>query len=367
MSKKNFFIILSVNILFILFVFFMIHLKTSGDKKSDNLEVPVCDKTMYSCKNDDDCKKCKESAEQGVEMSCVEVSNQTGKICSRTNATKSPCNINMGGVNVWTAWDGVERMEWDCKCMQPTFAAGTNDSGKTVCNLNPDICKNGTFTWNTKFNKPPSESFCFCNPGYSLYVNGNKPLCIPNDSLTSYLYTSTLKYAQYDNKNCPNMCSGNGFCGRDPRGCICKPGCKGDDCSDCIVPANEVYFYDLGGSSETRYKITKQTMNQKAIELDAVVANRQQLIYAQSKGFDCCSIGWCYDDNRKAATCIVINTVWDDSSCANIGIIDVNPSPEMAGVFLFGIRPDLPKLLATTIVPCIADFSKTQKSMFDKK
>ena len=239
MSKKLIIISISLVIIIIIIIAILYHPNRNDSPKNPIIGNPKCGQTLYSCNTDIDCEKCEETIDKGVELSCIQLDGQSGKICSlKPSAIKSECNANMGGINVWTAWDNPDRMEWDCFCTRPDWASGPSVSGssgtagKTVCNLNPDICVNGSFTWDTSFNVDPNPGFCFCNDGYSLYTNNNYPICIPNDPLTEYMYTD---YYTKDERICQNNCSGNGYCSAKPNlansHCICKDGFSGDDCS----------------------------------------------------------------------------------------------------------------------------------------
>jgi len=242
-SKKQKIILVFVIIIIIIIIIIAL-LKFNHKSNNDNsnhknpiIGSPKCSKIMYSCNTDNDCKKCEETIDEGVELSCIQMEGQTGKICSLNPAIKSKCNSKMGAVNVWTAWDNPDRMEWDCFCTRPDWASAPDSLGKTVCNLNPDICKNGTFTWDTSFNVDPNPGFCFCNEGHSLYTNNDYPICVPNDTLTEYMYSSGRTYNK-DKRSCTllNNCSGNGYCNPkisilDTDECICKNGFSGKDCS----------------------------------------------------------------------------------------------------------------------------------------
>lgn len=152
-----------------------------------------CDKNPTTCTTDSDCHKCEEY-HQKVEMSCVQFNGPKGpKYCSSTNAKKN-CNVKFGGVNVWSDWDNPDRMEWDCLCGDGSYAAGADPNG-TTCDINPDICANGTFTWTVDTGKAPDSSFCICPEDTVKYVSkeGGYPICVPNDPLTELMYSDTYE------------------------------------------------------------------------------------------------------------------------------------------------------------------------------
>lgn len=186
-----------------------------------------CGHTMLSCTTDNDCHNCQEFR-QGVQMSCVQSQGSSGgKVCAPTNA-KQECKTEYGGINVWSEWDNPDRMEWDCLCVTGNYAAGANPDGNTVCNINPDICQKGTFTWDVSKKTNPDAGYCFCPSGTTMYtqISGGYPICIPTDGLTEMMYTDL--YAK-DGRSCPNLCV-RGTCGKDSK-CVCDMGW--DDGADC--------------------------------------------------------------------------------------------------------------------------------------
>lgn len=187
-----------------------------------------CGQTMLPCSTDTDCHKCKEF-HSGVQMSCVQPQgSKGGKVCAPSNA-KQVCNATLGGINVWSEWDNPDRMEWDCLCGDGSYAGGADADGNTVCNINPDICQGGTFTWNVDKKTNPDAGYCFCPKGTTLYtqISGGYPICIPPDAVTGMMYGDL--YTK-DGRDCPNLCGSRGTCGKDSK-CVCDIGWGGG--ADC--------------------------------------------------------------------------------------------------------------------------------------
>lgn len=188
-----------------------------------------CGDTMLSCTTDNDCHNCQEF-HQGVQMSCVQPQGSSGgKVCAPTKA-KQECKTEYGGINVWSEWDNPDRMEWDCLCGAGNYAAGAIPDGNTVCNINPDICQKGTFTWDVSKKTNPDAGYCFCPSGTVMYtqISGGYPICIPTDGLTEMMYTDL--YVK-DGRSCPNLCGRRGICGKDSK-CVCEMG-WGGGVGDC--------------------------------------------------------------------------------------------------------------------------------------
>jgi hypothetical protein len=188
-----------------------------------------CGRTMLPCTTDTDCHECQEF-HQGVQMSCVQPEGSSGgKVCAPSNA-KQICNTKLGGINVWSEWDNPDRMEWDCLCSNGSYAGGADADGNTSCNLNPDICQGGTFTWDIDKKTNPDDGYCFCPKGTVLYtqVSGGYPICVPAGDLTEMMYTDL--YVK-DGRSCPNLCGRRGTCGKDNK-CVCDFG-WGNGAGDC--------------------------------------------------------------------------------------------------------------------------------------
>lgn len=188
-----------------------------------------CGQTMLSCKTDNDCHNCQEF-QQGVQISCVQPQGSSGgKVCAPTNS-KQECKTEYGGIDVWSEWDNPDRMEWDCLCGAGNYAAGANPDGNTICNVNPDICQKGTFTWDVSKKTKPDAGYCFCPSGTVMYtqISGGYPICIPSNGLTEMMYTDL--YVK-DGRSCPKLCGRRGICGKDSK-CVCDMG-WGGGAGDC--------------------------------------------------------------------------------------------------------------------------------------
>ena len=159
----------------------------SGQTRQNCTVNPVTCDTTEDCVND-----CLEASE-GLEMICKDITRtpeqekiygKSTKICTDASA-KMECNIDLGGILVYSGSAGDERMEWDCICSYPEYAG--SDGCKTI---NADVCggpsnKSG-FNW-TIANGEPSKQLCECPDGKTLIrTDDNKPICIPSSLINWY-------------------------------------------------------------------------------------------------------------------------------------------------------------------------------------
>jgi len=336
----------------------------SGQTRQNCTVNPVTCDTTEDCVND-----CLEASE-GLEMICKDITRtpeqekiygKSTKICTDASA-KMECNIDLGGILVYSGSAGDERMEWDCICSYPEYAG--SDGCKTI---NADVCggpsnKSG-FNWTIASGDDPSSYPCDCPDGKTLITtDDNKPICVPSSLANWYSDLDTVDTK--DHCLSLNHCSGKGKCNTASNTCTCFPGYTKDDCSEgYYIPPNEVYFYDISNDNSTRYAYTSDQIDAVAKTLTATVATMDQLYFAQLAEFDVCSVGWCvYDetDNIKLA-CTVISTDWSVSGC-NIGV-NVIDNITKAGIFLYGKKPSY---TSPTSSPYIASFSKTKWSQYEK-
>jgi hypothetical protein len=154
-----------------------------------------CLSEMVSCNTNDDCKGlCKN---ENIEIVCEPVlrtssqENLYGKsdrICKPKKPTTVNCDINKGGIWVWSG-DGNTQY-WDCVCAYPSYYGNKYEGCAT---LNPGVCENGTFTYNAIVkNGPPTMDDCTCNDGYvkvsSGAINQNVPVCALKRISNFYTY-----------------------------------------------------------------------------------------------------------------------------------------------------------------------------------
>jgi len=137
----------------------------SFNNSSDNF----CIQNPTKCNSSSDCKKCSDSGE--IEFDCQQAnSKDTQKYCLPTKPTPSNCNTKYG-VLEWTGWNTTETSEWECKCQFPNIAGGEG------CELNSNVCKDGTFTFNNNVMN------CECPENLQLvYTKGDHgdaiPMCV---------------------------------------------------------------------------------------------------------------------------------------------------------------------------------------------
>lgn len=143
------------------------------------------------CSSNDDCKKYCVEAQEGEEIVCQPLKRYTSEqitnygpninVCTLAHPS-SNCNEKYGGLKVWSGWSNPSRMEWDCLCSYSTYA------GRQYCNLNADICKDGSFNWDVTTGKNPSYTDCECKDPNILMktINNQKPLCVPKNIKSWY-------------------------------------------------------------------------------------------------------------------------------------------------------------------------------------
>lgn len=143
---------------------------------------PICQRQKTVCQTDADCKKCVDAEE----MSCVPLDRnknqevkygKSEKVCLPTLPDK-PCNKENGGIWTWTGWADTESMEWDCLCTYPNIAGGEGCE-----NLNPDVCKEGNWTYNASTaTDAPIPGDCACPSGMHLISTepSQTPMCVPS-------------------------------------------------------------------------------------------------------------------------------------------------------------------------------------------
>ena len=126
-----------------------------------------CVKTPVECQSDEDCSKCKDT----IKLTC-QVHNKR-KYCLPLKPDR-PCEPKYGGIWTWTGWTNPQLQEWDCLCLHPEI------SGIEGCTqLNPDVCKNGVYTYNAEtMKRRPLPSDCKCNENQVKIVSNNIPKCI---------------------------------------------------------------------------------------------------------------------------------------------------------------------------------------------
>jgi hypothetical protein len=90
------------------------------------------------------------------------------------------CNLQNGGVYVWSGWGFTEEQNWDCFCSYPEYF------GSSGCQTpNPDLCSGGTIDYSQLENgkSAPTSEICKCPPGTMLLLRGgtNTPYCESTD------------------------------------------------------------------------------------------------------------------------------------------------------------------------------------------
>jgi hypothetical protein len=242
MQPKTKIILLIIGSIFVILLLVWIFYPTKNKKNpipvdpNDYNKCRDCCKKQTFCTNPNDCAKCLETQIDGVEYTCQKLNPQDPnslKVCLPEDA-KPSCNYAHGAIDVWGGYDSPPRMEWDCMCSNGDWAAGVDKNGKTICNINPDICQGGTFTWDSKKDPKPNADMCTCTRKNSaeelsdcltectkvggadeneceatckklasyyqygkLVSSTGKPICVPKDVETTKFYTKngyTLGY-----------------------------------------------------------------------------------------------------------------------------------------------------------------------------
>ncbi len=171
--------------------------------------------------------------------------NTNGKNLSYcvSEKAKIDCNSKHGGIPVLNGSD----MTFECLCSYPLWANGRkcekdeNKDGNTCvssCELNPDICKGGTFNWDlTKVSEEPTASLCECGIDNELIetVDG-LPRCVPVQMRNFYsdieTETENLNTRQIDSINAIKMSS------------IPPHGVQGKKCGDNFCPLPNGICFD---------------------------------------------------------------------------------------------------------------------------
>jgi len=185
-------------------------------------------------------------------------------------------------------------------------------------------------------------------------------------------------------------CSGESTCPAKCNGINCGDGCTtctgncpsgqtcGQDgsCSGPVIDNKEVYFYDLnryqipyltnntvdGKSSIERNQENLNYIKATATGLGASFATSDQLFTEWKNGLDSCNVGWVYDPNNKNNAAIPFRTGREQGSgCEEPNTSnpyfdgfrhpsgDPTPTDPKWGVFLYGVKPNLPDCNGGTI------------------
>jgi hypothetical protein len=134
-----------------------------------------CDKTDRS--------SCSASCNNTEEMTCVDMDDGSGSFCLPSNV-KTPCNLENGGIRVWTGYGFTEEQGWSCLCSHPEYF-----SGPSCDTVTPSFCTNGNLDMSPS--KKFTDDMCTCPDGtekmYREY--GNTPFCatIKKDSPINYI------------------------------------------------------------------------------------------------------------------------------------------------------------------------------------
>lgn len=135
-----------------------------------------CDKTDRS--------SCSTQCSNTEEMSCVDMDDGSGSFCLPSNVN-TPCNLDNGGIRVWTGYGFTEQQGWSCLCSHPEYFSGPSCDTKT-----PSFCTNGNLDTTTP-SKKFTDEMCTCPSGtqkmYREY--GNTPFCasVNKDSPINYI------------------------------------------------------------------------------------------------------------------------------------------------------------------------------------
>jgi hypothetical protein len=139
-----------------------------------------CSTTKINCRlGSDDCKKNCVTKDEDTPVSCFNLKGDStssmGVCVSEKDKPVAECNFKNGGVWEWTGIKESENMLWECVCMYPEIAGGT-DCGK----INSNVCSKGTWTYDaTISSSPPSVDYCKCDDNYTkILSNDGVPMCV---------------------------------------------------------------------------------------------------------------------------------------------------------------------------------------------
>lgn len=146
-----------------------------------------CRSVRTAC-NPKDPNSCNNSCDE-QELKCVILDNinPSGATASTINGggavclpdyPKIECDVNHGGVYVWTGYGFTDNQTWDCYCSYPEFFGGP------ACkNANADICSGGTINEAKMASRAPNSELCICPEGTVTMLRGqtNTPYCGSQD------------------------------------------------------------------------------------------------------------------------------------------------------------------------------------------
>jgi hypothetical protein len=131
------------------------------------------------------------------EMSCQEHWNGKGqaeKICLPQKPVIL-CNEDNGGKLTYTGFVDGNVKSWECLCSFPQYY-GSKGCGT----LNPNVCKGGKFTYDSKnMQRPPTYEDCKCPHTHERLVNIYTmiPTCVPKKE--TFCKNKTMCEAMYQN------------------------------------------------------------------------------------------------------------------------------------------------------------------------
>lgn len=148
-----------------------------------------CVETRTPC-NPQDPNSCAHSCNE-TELKCLNLDaitpspsgkaiNGGGYVCL-PEIPEMTCNLQNGGVYVWTGWGFTQNQQWDCYCQFSEFFGGPGCE-----NPNPDLCSGGTIDYSQLKNgtASPTSEICKCPDKTILLLRGNSntPYCESTDS-----------------------------------------------------------------------------------------------------------------------------------------------------------------------------------------
>lgn len=184
-----------------------------------------CSLVPQKCNTDSDCLSC-DSKEDYICEDSSQIKNPynlTGKYCI-PQKPKSGCNIQNGGVWVWSGWQNIEGMGWECQCQYPDAFGGPSCDESYMC-------LGGKFTPSKDGN--PYNGICECKnincqkDSDCLFGPCKSGICVGQKSGLS----SSIKQKCLKDKDCIYGECINGICPDSPPvGYGVNPQCVPDAC-----------------------------------------------------------------------------------------------------------------------------------------
>lgn len=138
---------------------------------------PVCSERAVQCVTDGDCDRCQDG--NVFEIRCQD---HMGRRYCLPKKPDQPCNMDHGGQWMWTGWADSKNRDWECLCAYPEIAGN-----KGCTEINPNVCRGGTFTFPKNSKRGPRPEDCECPPStFRIVTEGNVPMCIKRNKTSCF-------------------------------------------------------------------------------------------------------------------------------------------------------------------------------------